>query len=132
MKLPSAWVFPTGSGYVDTASMTAPSALAVSEKTATTAKLSWTNGEAGEPIEILIVTGGVPGSWGDDDRVAMLPAGSVEFVLRGLNYNAQHTAAVRHRVLTILKLNVRQMMLAIQMKATLRLLIRFQGIRKSL
>ena len=96
-KLPSAWVFPSND-KVDTTALTAPSGLSASGVTKTTADLSWTNGEADYPVEVLVVEGAAPGSWSDDDRRVTLGAGATGFEIRGLaGPSTQHTVGVRHR-----------------------------------
>ena len=53
--MPSAWAFPgSGTGYVDTAAITAPSSLAVSEAEGKRALLTWVNGDAEYGIEVLL------------------------------------------------------------------------------
>ena len=96
-EIPSAWVVSTGTDYVDLDAMTAPSSFAAADETSSTADLSWTNGEADERIEVLVKTGsGAPGSWLLENRVAILAAGTTEFVIRGLDASTTHYIAVRH------------------------------------
>jgi len=97
-KLPSAWAAPSPTQYVDTAAMTAPSNVGSANKTASTADISWTNGESGYDVEVLVVLGGVPGSWSDDDVVAVLAPGTAGYTLKGLDGpSTQHTVGIRHR-----------------------------------
>lgn len=99
MKLPSSWVFPTtpAAGYIDSAAITAPSGASVGSLTATTGILTWTNGDATYPIEILLKTGTAPASWVRADRIAIVMPGVTEYLLVGLDGpSAQHTVGVRH------------------------------------
>jgi len=97
-KLPSTWAVPASTGYVDTASLTAPTSCTVSNLTASTGDLSWSNGSAGYPIEVLLILGSSPSSWTDDELLIVLAPGTTGFVLRGLDGpSTQHTVAVRHR-----------------------------------
>jgi len=97
-KLPSAWVYPSGSGYLDTTALAAPSGVSVGSLTGSTGTASWTNGESDYDVEVLLTLGGSPGSWSDDDRIAILGAGTVGFGLRGLDGpSTQHTVGIRHR-----------------------------------
>lgn len=97
-KLPSAWVVSTGTDYVDTDAITAPSGVGSASITGSTAEISWTVGDALYDVEILLTLGAVPGSWSNDDRIATLPDGSAEILLRGLDSpSTQHTVGVRHR-----------------------------------
>lgn len=73
-KLPSAWVLPSGTKYVDTAALTAPSAVSVLPSpilTTSTVTGSWTNADTIRPVEVILTTGG------NDRLIAVLVAGSV-------------------------------------------------------
>ena len=99
MKLPSDWVFPTtpGAGYITTDAIAAPTSAAVGSLTATTGVLTWTNGNANYPIEILLKTGTAPASWVRADRIGMAGPGVASYTLIGLDGpSEQHTAGVRH------------------------------------
>jgi hypothetical protein len=100
LKLPSAWVFPSGTGYIDTTALTAPSALATSGTVnSTTALITWTNGEPTLATEILIVTGAVaPTPWTEADRIDVAGPSDTRFMLRGLDGpTANHVVGIRHR-----------------------------------
>lgn len=87
-KLPSSYAHPTGTGYVDTAALTAPSALDT-EVNGTAVILTWTNGE--DDCVVIPTLDGV-------DHVARpLPTGSTRFVFEGLNPSTEYDFGVRHR-----------------------------------
>ncbi|MGN6110833.1 MAG: hypothetical protein ACTHU0_37370, partial [Kofleriaceae bacterium] len=99
LQIPSGWVYPAGTGYVDLTGMTAPSAVGVVSATADTTYLTWANGDASRRIEIYCAPGAVPGTWTPAMRVATLDAGSVKCPLGFLTALAAATAyavGVRH------------------------------------
>lgn len=91
LRLPSAWAAAGGNGRADTASITAPSSLADTPSD-TTCALTWTNGSANLPIELLLAT---PTS-DPRTRVALLEPGTTSFTLRGLTVSTEYRAEVRH------------------------------------
>ena len=73
-KLPSAWVTPSGTKYVDTAALTAPSSVTTSPGvilTTSTVTASWTNADTSHAVEWGTETGGT------DTLRGVLPPGSV-------------------------------------------------------
>lgn len=74
--MPSDWAFPSGSGYVDTAAITAPSGLTQDSISATTVTYSWTNGDTAYAIVVEI----------DGTQYAVLD------VVPGLGPGTQYTA----------------------------------------
>jgi hypothetical protein len=93
LRMPSAWTAAAAPGYVDTATLTAPSLLAASVSDVT-CTLSWTNGVPDCPIEVLLAT---PTS--DPRRVIQIADhGSTGWVLSGLTPSTQYRAEVRHRL----------------------------------
>ena len=73
-KLPSAWVLPSGTKYVDTAALTAPSSVTTSPGTVlttSTVTASWTNADTSHVVEWGTETGGT------DTLRGVLPPGSV-------------------------------------------------------
>ena len=73
-KLPSAWAYPSGTKYVDTAALTAPSSVTTSPGvilTTSTVTASWTNADTSHPVEWGTETGGT------DTLRGVLPPGSV-------------------------------------------------------
>lgn len=97
-RLPSANVSPAPA-YIDTGSVTAPSAVAVSGITLSTALASWTVGDATAAVEVLVSTGSYSAGLFDDEGllVARLPAGSTSYRLTGLNGpSLAHCVGVRH------------------------------------
>ena len=73
-KLPSAWAYPSGTKYVDTAALTAPSSVTTSPGvilTTSTVTASWTNADTSHALEYGTETGGT------DTLRGVLPPGSV-------------------------------------------------------
>lgn len=91
LRLPSAWTLAGGTGYVDTASITAPNTLAAtaSDKTCL---LTWTNGVSTLPVELLLAT---PTS-DPRTRIALLPQGTTRYTVTDLDVSTQYRAEVRH------------------------------------
>jgi hypothetical protein len=98
-KLPSAWVYPAGTGYVDLGALTAPSAPASSNITGRAFRVSWTIGAVDVPIELLLAT-----PVGDPRVVvARLPAGSTFFDFPGdtgvvLSPSTTYRVGIRHYI----------------------------------
>jgi hypothetical protein len=86
-KFASAWAYPAGTGYVATATITAPTALASSSVTTKQATLTWTVGDAGKPLILRIVGNATSG--GADAATPVdyvtLPAGTTRYILTGLD-----------------------------------------------
>jgi hypothetical protein len=87
-KLPSAFAYPSGTGYVDLAALPAPSSVAVSAVTARSARVSWATGTALEPVVVLL--GQAASESGADASVPavvspLLPPGSTYYDLDGLH-----------------------------------------------
>lgn len=91
LRLPSAWVNAAAPGYVDTAALPAPTALAAVASDKTCA-LTWTNGAADLQVQILLAT---PTS---DPRVVIrtLPASTARVTLEDLTVSTTYRAEVRH------------------------------------
>lgn len=99
-RLPSAFVAPSPA-FLDTGTVTAPSGVSVGTIGRTVATVSWTNGEATAPIEILLTTGSFSAGVFDAPGlvIATLPAGSTSYRLVGLDGpSAAHCVGVRHLV----------------------------------
>jgi hypothetical protein len=99
-RLPSAYVSPTPA-FIDTGTVTAPTGVSVSAIQKSAATVSWTNGDATAPIEILLVLGSFSAGIFDAAGlvVATLPAGSTSFRLTGLDGpSVAHCVGVRHFV----------------------------------
>jgi len=98
-KLPSAWVYPGGTGYVDTGVLTAPSAPASSNISGKAFRVSWTVGAADVPLEILLAT-----PVGDPRIViARLPPGSTFYDFPGdsgveLTPSTTYRVGIRHYI----------------------------------
>jgi hypothetical protein len=90
MQVPSAWAYPA-TQFVDLAAISAPSAMAVSVITDTTAHLAWTNG-ASYDIALYLVTP----TTDPLQRIAILPTGTTSWDLTGLTANTQYKVEVRH------------------------------------
>lgn len=91
LKIPSGWVFPSGTGRVDLTGLATPNTPTISEITGTTALVSWTNTEDAFDIEIHLKQGG------DQIRVARLINGSKEFLLEFLDNSTTYTAIINYR-----------------------------------
>jgi hypothetical protein len=98
-KLPSAWTYPAGTGYVDvTLGAGGISGLSAGSLTLSTATLSWTNSNTTDEVEVLVTAAGAaPSVWTDELRVAVLPAGTTSFTLHHLDSTTAHVAAIRLR-----------------------------------
>lgn len=99
-RLPSAFASPSPA-YLDTGTVTAPSGVSVGTIGRTVATVSWTNGVATAPIEILLVTGSFSAGVFDGPGlvIATLPPGSTSYRLVGLDGpSAAHCVGVRHIV----------------------------------
>ena len=92
--LPSAWVYPPPTEYLDTTALTAPTGLNASSITSTSVLLLWFNTEADCVIEVLNVAGAGPPTGADIVDSAF--AGSIIDWLRGLGPGS-YTAGVRYR-----------------------------------
>lgn len=101
LKLPSAFVYPaTGSpaGSIDVPAITAPSAVSVSSITGNRALVSWTVGDATQPVELYLHAGGVPGAWTEDmKQTPVLLAGSTQQRLTDLTPSTTYGVGIRHR-----------------------------------
>lgn len=73
-RLPSAWIFPTAPGRIDTSGITAPSALVAATIGGAFVIFTFTPGDTDLPTEVFL----------NGTRVLQLPAGSDEFTLKGL------------------------------------------------
>ena len=98
-ELPSAWVAAGGTGRVDLATIAAPSSPAGSLQTARSFRVTWTNGSADFPTELLIAT---PTT---DPRVVVtrLPAGSTQYDFPGdtgllIQPSTTYRVGIRHSV----------------------------------
>jgi hypothetical protein len=97
-QLPSAVVAPSPA-YIDTGVLTPPSSVAVTNIGKTVADLSWTVGEPSMLTEIMLSTGSYSSELFDDPglQIAVLPAGSTSYRLRGLDGpSVAHSVGVRH------------------------------------
>lgn len=91
VQVPSAWAYPTPQ-FIDLAGFTAPSAMAVSLITDTTAHLAWTNGDNILPTALYLVT-----PTGDPlQLIAILLPATSAWDLAGLTANTQYKVEVRH------------------------------------
>lgn len=88
---PSAYVYPTPQ-FIDLAGFTAPSAMAVSLITNTTAHLTWTNGNATLSSVLYLVTPITDPL----QKIAVLAPGTTAWDLTGLTANTQYKVEVRH------------------------------------
>lgn len=77
LKIPSAWVFPSGSGYVDLTAATTSSGLTASNIKANRVDLAWTLGDASLAVEVYGVAGTVPGTWTSDMLLQTLAPGTL-------------------------------------------------------
>jgi hypothetical protein len=100
-KLPSPYVFPSGAGYVNLASLTAPTGLAVSSITVSSGEATWTNASADYATEVFLYQGAsAPASW-ESYLVATLPPGSTRYLFEDLTGPAvNYTLGLRHRMAT--------------------------------
>lgn len=69
--------------------MTAPSGLTVTDITGTSAHWSWTNGESGERIEVVLYQA-------SDTSLATVPSGTTDMDVYSLTPSTSYTAKVRH------------------------------------
>lgn len=86
-KLSSAWAYPSGTGYVATAAMTAPSALAAGTVTAKAAILTWTIGETDQKVVVrrFGAASEAAANAGTPVDYIELPAGTTRLVVDGLD-----------------------------------------------
>ena len=87
-KLPSAWAYPSGTGYVDLGALAAPSSVAVSGVTAKYALVTWTPGESSAPALVLLGSGAsqAAASASTPTPVSpLLPPGTNRYDLTGLD-----------------------------------------------
>lgn len=91
LRLPSAWVFSTGTDYVDTTALATPSGLAAGSLTGKSALLTWTPGSSSLWTEVLVGLNG-----GSRAVVAQLEPGASRWTLTGLAASTAYTAEVRH------------------------------------
>jgi hypothetical protein len=90
LQLPSAWVL-AATAYVDTAAIAAPSGLAISGITGTSALATFTPADTTLPVDILLVT---PSS-GTPELVFTLREGATRHVLQGLTPSSSYKIHVR-------------------------------------
>jgi hypothetical protein len=94
-KLPSAWVYPSGTGYVDLPGIAAITGLAGTDDSGDF-DLTWTPGDSINRIEIFLTTGAtMPTTFLDILRLTRLEAGSTHFALGPLVLGQQYTVGVR-------------------------------------
>lgn len=91
LKLPSAWVTSSGTDYVDTQSLSAPSGLTIGDLYSCTAEVSWTNTEDDLDVELWLSQGG------DEQQASTLAAGATGYLFQGLAASTSYTAKVRYR-----------------------------------
>jgi hypothetical protein len=86
-KLPSAWIYPAATGYVATATITAPTSLASSGVTSKAAILTWTVGEADKRVVLQLVGAASEGAANAATPVdyAVLAPGTSRYDLSGLD-----------------------------------------------
>lgn len=94
-QLPGAW---TGWQSVDLTDLQAPTGLTATPIDAQSFLLEWTNTETDFPIEVLLKLQTDP-AFSINPRLpyALLPAGSVQYVLSGLTPGVGYTAGIRYR-----------------------------------
>lgn len=90
--IPSGWAYPT-TEYVDTVSGPTPSSLAVSGITGSRATVTWTNGDSTLPVRVRVRDD----TAGTELLRRVLPAGAVEYVVRGTTNGNNYTAYLAHR-----------------------------------
>jgi len=86
-KLPSPWAYPAGTGYVDTATITAPTGLAQSGVTTKAATLSWTNGDAAKKVVLrrFGAASEAAANAGTPVDYVILEPGTTRYVMTGLD-----------------------------------------------
>jgi hypothetical protein len=94
LKLPSAWAAAGGTGYVDLATATAPSALAVPGGTLTARRAiaTWTNGDANLFTEIRLSSP----TTDPPVRIATVPPGQNRYELLGLDPSTSYKIEILH------------------------------------
>jgi hypothetical protein len=94
-RISSAW---SATETVTTASLPAPSGMAVATSDSGTATVTWTNASSALYMEILFNQGGVPGEgWNSTSYgIGVLPPGSSRYTFEGLSSGTQYSAAVRY------------------------------------
>ncbi len=90
-RLPSAWAYPAGTGYVATAAITAPSALAETGIAGGTFTGTWTVGNAYARIKVYLAVNGET-----LQHIDTLPAGSVSYPFSGLDLSTAYDWGVSH------------------------------------
>lgn len=86
-KIASAYAYPAGTGYVATAALTAPSALAAGTVSTKAANLTWTLGDATKQV-VIRLTGAATQVAADAATpvdYVKLPAGATSYLLQGLD-----------------------------------------------
>ncbi len=91
-RIPSAWVFSTGTDYVDTVGLTAPSALATSGISQLRATLSWTVGDATLWTELWLASPSTDAT----ALVYLLPPGTSSWAVLGTVSADTYKAEIRH------------------------------------
>lgn len=85
MKLPSPWVTPSGTKFVDTTGLPAPTGLSIASQTGSEARIAFTPGAPAFATEMFV----------DGQRVDTLPPGSTRADFRGLAAGSR-TLGLRH------------------------------------
>jgi hypothetical protein len=91
---PSSW---SAWANVVLSAWTSPSGLAIGTTSATSVRLSWTNGNPSDMVDVYLYEGGSPPVSWQPWRVVTLPAGSTTTTLRGLTASTTYQVAVAHR-----------------------------------
>lgn len=95
LKQPSAWVYPSGTEYVDTVALSAPTGLAVSNITAQTADVSWAGGLDGWAYQVLHRTGTSLINWLDSEVIATLNQPPRAYTIGGNSASTNYVVGVR-------------------------------------
>lgn len=90
-RLPSAWAYPSGTGYVATGATTAPSSLGESNVAGGTFTGTWTVGSPYLPVKVYLAVHGET-----LQHITTLPAGSTSFGFAGLDTSTSYDWGVSH------------------------------------
>jgi hypothetical protein len=90
-KLPSAWAYPAGTGYVATSAITAPSATSESDVTGRRFVGNWTVGNSKLVLKVYLALSGET-----LQHVATLPPGSTSYAFEGLDLSTAYDWGVSH------------------------------------
>jgi hypothetical protein len=90
-KIPSAWAYPAGTGYVATGAITAPSATSETDVSGRRFVGNWTVGNSKLAVKVYLALSGET-----LQHIATLPPGSTSFAFEGLDLSTAYDWGVSH------------------------------------